>query len=587
MPPVPSVAVDELRAQFSGLPLLKDLDDETLKWLEPELEWFSIPGGWQLFCQGDESDGLYIVKSGCLSVMVKGDEGPPVLVTQIHAGQTVGEMSLISGLPRSATVMAIRDTEVLRLNTDSFLKMVELHPRLLADINKILVRRLQRMTTLKTPVDISRTFALIPTAKDVACSDFVRRLRDALAKLGFKTCVLDSASAGKSTEWFNNVEHDHDIVLYEANTEVDSWTRLCKRQADRIFLVIDANAPPSNLPPSNDLVEDKHYQPTEIVFLQPPDGGGTRPVGRWLDWLNMDVHWHVRRDNHDDIARIARLMTGRAVSLVLSGGGARAFAHLGAIKAIREFGIPIDLVGGTSMGAIIGAGVALEWSDFELESRMRRSFVDTNPLSDFTFPAIAIFKGQKVSRLLQRQFDEIQIEDLWRSYFCVTVNLTKGRAQANRRGTLWRHLRASVAIPGLLPPMVDSGDMMADGGVINNFPVDVAYVERRGPIIGVDVANYRPFGKVPPDYDRKSLFWIWRNRHKKIPGIVSLLLRAGTISGDMKARDSKRHLALFLDPGMPDLELYDWQSFDQAMQVGYENAVVALERADLSALTAG
>ena len=500
-------------------------------------------------------------------------------------GQTVGEMSLISGLPRSGTVMAFRDTEVLRLNTASFLKIAELHPRLLVDINKILVRRLQRMTSLRTPVDNSRTFALIPTSKELPCSDFAHGLRDALAKLGFRTCVLDSASAGQSTEWFNNVERDHDIALYEATTDIDGWTRLCKRQADRILVVIDPDAQPNSLPPIGDLVEGKRIQPIEIVFLRPPNVTETRPVGRWLDLLNIDVHWHVRRDNDDDIARIARLLTGRAVSLVLSGGGARGFAHLGAIKAIREAGIPIDLVGGTSMGAIIGAGVALEWSDSELESRMRRCFVDTNPLSDITFPAIAIFKGQKVSRLLQREFDEIQIEDLWRSYFCVTVNLTKGNAQAYRRGTLWRYLRASVAIPGLLPPMVDRGDMLVDGGAINNFPVDAAYVERRGPIIGVDVANHRPFGKVPPNYDRKSLFWILCNRHKKFPGIVSLLLRAGTISGDMKARDSKRHLALFIDPVMPDMELRDWQSFDQAVQVGYENAVAALDRADLSAMT--
>ncbi len=582
-----SDGVDALRAQFSGLPLLEELDEETRAWIEPELEWFSIPGGWELFHQGDESDGLYIVKSGCFGIMVKGEEGPPVLVTQIHAGQIVGEMSLVSGLPRSATVVAFRDSEVLRLGKDCFEELVEKYPKILVHINQILVRRLHRMLSLQTPVDISRTFALIPVSGSVPCSDFARGLRDALTNIGFETSLLDSESADQTTEWYDNVERMNDIVLYEANADIDNWTWLCHRQADRILLVVDPRDPPCDLPAGDRRPGRKQMQPMEIVFLQPPEVRQPLPVGRWLDRLNINVHWHVRRDHGEDIARIARLISGRAVSLILSGGGARGFAHLGAVRAIREAGIPIDLVGGTSMGAIIGGGVALEWPDEELEARLHRCFVETNPLSDITFPALALFKGRKVSRLLREQFGDTQIEDLWRSYFCMTVNLSKGYAQANRRGPLWCHLRASVAIPGLLPPMVDRGDLMGDGGVINNFPVDIAYVRRRGPLIGVDVANYRPFGAVPADYDRKSLFWLWRNRHRKIPGIVSLLLRAGTISGDMKARDSVRHLALYVDPKMPEVGLHDWKSFDRAVEIGYEDACATLEQADLTVLTGG
>jgi NTE family protein len=579
--------VDALRAQYSGLPLLEELDEETRTWLEPELEWFSIPGGWELFHQGDESDGLYIVKSGCLGIMVKGEEGPPVLVTQIHAGQTVGEMSLVSGLPRTGTVVAFRDSEVLRLSIECFESLVEKHPKILSHINRILVRRLARMSSLETPVDTSRTFALVPVSENVACSEFAHGLRDALKNMGIEACVLDSESETQSTEWYDNVERLNDIVLYQANANIDSWTRLCHRQADRILLVADPRDPPRDVLIGERRQGHEQMRPAEIVFLQPPEARQPLPVGHWLNHLNISAHWHARRGHGEDIARIARLISGRAISLILSGGGARGFAHLGAVRAIREAGIPIDLIGGTSMGAIIGGGVALEWPDDELSARLHRCFVETNPLSDITFPAIALFKGRKVSRLLRKEFEDIQIEDLWLSYFCMTVNLSKGFAHANRRGTLWRHLRASVAVPGLLPPMVEGGDLMGDGGVINNFPVDIAYVARRGPLVGVDVANYAPFGAVPPDYDSKSLFWLWRNRHRKIPGIVSLLMRAGTISGDMKARESARHLALYVEPRMPEVELRDWDAFDRAVEIGYQEACASLEQADLTALTAG
>jgi NTE family protein len=281
--------------------------------------------------------------------------------------------------------------------------------------------------------------------------------------------------------------------------------------------------------------------------------------------------------------RLARLLTGRSVSLVLSGGGARGFSHIGAIKALREYGMPLDLVGGTSMGAIIGAGLAIEWSDDEILDRMRQCFVDTDPLSDLTFPAIALVKGRKVSRLLQTHFGDIEIQNLWRDYFCMTANLSTGNVMAHRRGLLWRALRASVAIPGLLPPVVERGELLADGGVINNFPVDIAYLSRRGPIVGVDIGNDRPFDPVPHDFDSKSLFWHWRNRHKKYPGIISLLMRAGTISGDMRAREARRHLSLFIEPEMPNVGLRDWQSFDHAVRAGYEATLRALEHSDLSA----
>lgn len=578
----PTARMDALRAQFSGLPLFDVISDETLKKIEGEIEWFAIPGGWELFHQGDPGDGLYIVKSGCLGVSMDGPDGRPILVTQIHPGQIVGEMSLISGLPRSASVTAFRDTEVYRLNNDSFHRLAKLHPEIMTEVNRMLVRRLQRMNTLQTPVDISRSFAVVPLAPGVPGVDFARKLGAALATLGFRTRVIDPSSEHESTDWFDAIEHDFDLVVYATTSQLGDWTRRCLRQADRILLIADPADPPSAAPEFAGTTGRTRSQPIEAVFLQPAGATRPLPVGAWLDRLDIGVHWQVRRDDDAHVARLARLLTGRSVSLVLSGGGARGFAHIGAIRALREYGMTLDMVGGTSMGAIIGAGLAMGWDDDEIMDRMRQCFVDTDPLSDLTFPAIALVKGRKVSALLREHFGDTEIQDLWLSYFCLTANLTSASVHTHRRGAIWRALRASVAIPGLLPPLVEDGDLLADGGVINNFPVDVAYLSRRGPLVGVDVGNNRPFDPVPEDYDRKSLLWLWRNRHRKIPGIISLLMRAGTISGDMRAREAVRHLALFVEPQMPKVGLRDWQSFDHAVTAGYEATLHALQHTDLS-----
>ena len=582
-PSTPTTSIEEIRAQFSGLSLLDTLDDETLRAIESEIEWLSIPGGWELFHQDDPGDGLYIVKSGCLGVMMEGPDGQAVLATQIHPGQIVGEMSLISGLPRSATVTAFRDTEVYRLKPDSFMRLAQKKPELLTRMNKILVRRLQRMTSLQTPVDISRSFAIVPVGAGMPVANFARQLCAALGTLGFRAHIFDETSIQQPTEWFDKVERDFDLSLYVASGELDDWTRQCFRQADRVLLLADPSAPPVAGPAFDGIMGRARVQPVETVFLQPSGAHLPLPVGDWLDQLETRVHWQIRRGDREHTERLARLLTGRSVSLVLSGGGARGFAHIGAIKALREYGMPLDLVGGTSMGAIVGACLAIDWPDDEILDRMRQCFVDTDPLSDLTFPAIALIKGRKVSRLLHDHFSNIEIQDLWRGYFCMTANLTTGNVAAHRRGLLWRALRSSVSIPGLLPPVVERGELLADGGVINNFPVDIAYLSRRGPLVGIDIGNARPFDAVPHDFDSKSLFWHWRNRYKKYPGIVSLLMRAGTISGDMRAREARRHLSLFIEPEMPNIGLRDWQSFDTAARTGYEATLRELEHSDLSA----
>ena len=580
----PAARMDALRAQFSGLPLFDILGDEALAKLESEIEWFAIPGGWELFHQGDPGDGLYIVKSGCLGVTMEGPDGRPVLATQIRPGQIVGEMSLISGLPRTATVTAFRDTEVYRLNNESFMRLAEKHPGLVTEINKMLVRRLQRMSSLQTPVDISRSFALVPIGPGLPMAEFARGLCNALTALGFRSRIIDSTSAHEPTEWFDRVERDSDLVLYVATARLGDWTRLCLRQADRVLLLADPAQPPAPGPAFDGPAGHSRTRPVEAVFLQPDNAKMPLPVAGWLEALDVSVHWHVRRGDGTHMERLARLLTGRSISLILSGGGARGFAHVGAIKALREHGMPLDIVGGTSMGAIIGAGLAMDWSDNEILERMRACFVETNPLSDLTFPAIALVKGHKVSRLLRAHFGDVEIQDLWRSYFCMTANLTNADVQPHRRGPVWRALRASVAIPGLLPPVVERGDLLADGGVINNFPVDVAYLARRGPLVGVDIGNNRPFDPVPDDFDRKSLLWFWRNRHRKIPGIISLLMRAGTISGDMRAREAVRHLSLFVEPVMPEVGLREWKSFESAIAAGYEATAQALENTDVAEL---
>jgi NTE family protein len=259
---------------------------------------------------------------------------------------------------------------------------------------------------------------------------------------------------------------------------------------------------------------------------------------------------------------------------VLSGGGARGFAHIGVVRALREAGVPIDVVGGTSMGAIMGAGVAARWSDAEMVERFRRTFVATNPLSDYTLPIVSLVSGRKVSRLLRQEFGEVAIEDLPLPFFAVSANLTTGRGSVHREGELWRWLRASAAIPGVLPPVFHGGEVHVDGGVINNLPVDVMRAANVGIVIGVDVGSDTTFTSDIQAVDLPPLWKLlgWFRRHKQRPTILQILSRAGMINSDAATLAGRRMTDLLLQPPLAAVDLLHWKAFARAIEAGYRHA---------------
>jgi NTE family protein len=303
----------------------------------------------------------------------------------------------------------------------------------------------------------------------------------------------------------------------------------------------------------------------------------TGAASRWLQTLPVANHHHIV--DASDLARLTRLLIGRGVGLVLSGGGARGFAHLGVIRALREARVPLDFVGGASIGAIIAAGVAMGWGDEEMLARYRRSFVDTNPVNDYTFPLVALTRGRKVSRLLEREYGDVSIEDLRLPYFCISANLSTGRALEHRRGLLSRALRASVAIPGVMPPVFDGEDVLVDGAAINNLPVDIMHAHAPGYVLGCDAGADRSFstelapGEGPP---------LWRyfargRRGRRRVNIFQVLMHAGMINSVSSAAAQRALADTILRPPLASIDLLNWQAFDRAVEAGYRYARQALE----------
>ena len=367
-------------ALFAGL-------DEALRHaVEAEVEWLGLPGGRVLFEAGEPGEAMFLVLSGTLGVVGAAGEDKHQLVAHIHAGETLGEMSLLTDRPVSVTIVALRDCILARLGRPAFERVVAQNPALLRTLGAQVVSRFEQAMRRARPVDSHRTLAVMPvvTGPDAA-AEFAAALGAALAAQGHRVHRLRAATAiGQDADAFHAIEAAHDLTIYEGDGGGGAWDALCARRGDRVLLVAEGRAAPPERGP-----DALPWRPYELVLLQDGATASPPPAEAWLLRLGVETHHHVRRGNPADLARLARHLTGKAVGVVFSGGGARGYGHLGVVKALREAGVPMDLVGGTSFGAIVAAGVASEWDDAELRARFHDAFARSHPLRAYAWPAVA------------------------------------------------------------------------------------------------------------------------------------------------------------------------------------------------------
>jgi len=563
-------------AMLAALPLFAGLPKSVVDAAVPELEWMSLPGGRLLFEAGTPADAVYFVVSGCLGVYGPGGE----LVGRVPAGETVGEMGLIVSQPRRATVRALRDSELALLSAGTFERVLLGHPEAILRLARLTVQRIDERGAERRRVMTPRTLAVVPLDAAAGVAGEAASLVNALSRFGRADLVGRDRAGRHSPQWFHERESRNDFVVYAADAGDTPWTRLCLRQADVVLLA--ARAADDGTGWTGAPWQDGTMRRAELLLLH--EGGfANGAAARWQASLPGIAHHHVRGPG--DYDRIVRLLTGRAVGLVLSGGGARGFAHLGVVRALREHGVPIDLVGGSSMGGILAAGVASDWSDAELVQRFKRSFVDTNPLSDFTLPIVSLVSGRKVGMLLRREFGDIDIGDLPLPFFCVSSNLTTGRIAVHQQGPLWRWLRASVAIPGVLPPVFQGGEVFVDGGAMNNLPVDVMRAKGRGPVVGVDCGMDRAF---TTDVDATETPSVWKlfgvRAGRRRPNILRILWRAGMVNSATATLERRLQSDLLITPALESLDLLDWKGFERAIEIGYRDACERLAGGALAQL---
>lgn len=611
----PRLYVDQL---IKVLPeVFGELDRDTLQDINNRMTWKHVERGHILCFQGEETDSFYILISGRLQVMIGTPDGDVRTIGEVAPGTTVGEMGVLTGDKRSATVVASRDSELAEFSRQDFDELTERYPRLLRHMTHILVRRLQQANLRVKPTRLSSNMLIAPASLDAPLDEFARKLQHAteladdgkadescllltseevdrrMGIPGVSQCLEGQPNDLRLRAWLSEQEGKHRVILLQTDPKVTEWTQRCIRNADEVMYVARAGGSPSIGAVAKEVQEQEmaHQAARRKALVLIHDDGVTRPTGT-LAWLKeFDLHneaglprppgrhFHIRFNDESDYQRMGRFITRCEVGLVLSGGGARGFAHVGCIRAMKELGIPIDMIAGVSMGSLVSASYAYDPQNFEAKIEEVKSQLP-GVLSDVTPPVVSIARGNRFDQRLRNWFSDVQIEDLWMPYFCVTSNLTRAEIVAHDFGPLWWAVRGSGTLPGISAPVVYNGDLLFDGCLLDNLPMDVMRERMyESLVVAVDV--------IPP-HDLKvdvqnsvqspsgwSLLWNKLNPFAKkidLPNIFCIMQRAGelgSVYGRQRLIDAG-YADLYMRPGVEHIQMADFKAVDTSSQIGYD-----------------
>uniref|UniRef100_A0A8C1NCM5 lysophospholipase n=1 Tax=Cyprinus carpio TaxID=7962 RepID=A0A8C1NCM5_CYPCA len=591
------------------------------------LDWMALEAGRAVYRQGDKSDSTFIVLSGRLRSVIMKDDGKKELAGEYGRGDLIGVVEALTHLNRATTVHAVRDSELAKLPEGALNSIKRKYPQVVTHLIHLLGQKiLGNMQQVNGPLSgVSKwdagnpaanlsTVTILPVSEEVPLTAFTLELQHALSAIGptllltsdiikqhLGVAALDSVHEYRLSSWLGQQEDIHRIVLYQSDRSLTPWTQRCIRQADCIIIVGVGEQEPTVGELERMLESSAVRAQKQLVLLHREDGPPPRGTAEWLNmrsWISRHLHLSCphrvfsRRslpklremyqrvfekppDRHSDFSRLARILTGNAIALVLGGGGARGCSQVGIIRALSEAGIPVDLIGGTSIGSLIGALYAEERSVSRMTVRARQWAM----ITDLTYPVTSMFTGASFNSSISGIFQDKQIEDLWIPYFNITTDITASSMRVHTYGSLWRYVRASMSLSGYLPPLCDpkDGHLLMDGGYINNLPADTARSMGAKLVIAVDVGSQDETDLT--NYgDSLSGWWLLWKRLNPLSEKVKVLNMA-EIQTRLAYVCSVRQLEMVKDSDYceylrPPIDRYgtlDFGKFDEIADVGYQH----------------
>lgn len=575
------------------------IDGVLLHALEAEADWMHLQRGAVLWEQGAPSDGLFFLISGRLAALTVQPNGDEELRHEIGRGETIGASGFLDGRPRKFRVRAMRDSLLVGYTSAEFERLIGQQPQVVRRITAALAARSD------APRHTSRggvtTVALIPASDRAPLSQLAERLTSSLSRAGSVLRLDASRVDAMLTEpgiahaeenspeeerllaWLDACESRHRFVIFETEPGADAWARRCMRRADRLLLVADARDPWERSRFEHTLMRRVVTATDARTSLVLVHQDGSKPPSGTRMWLDarpeVADHFHVRWDGDGDIHRLARVLAGRSVGLVLGGGGARGFAHIGLLRALTEHGVPIDAIGGTSMGASVAGQFAMGRDAGAIAATSRKVFLEVKPHRGYTVPVLSLVNSRRTELAGRVCYGDAEIEDLWLPFFCVSSNLATADVMVHRRGTLWKAALASSSLPGVGTPVLHQRQLLVDGGLLNNLPTDIMRRMGHGVVIAsavsVDESGAFTCERVPTPWEAvRSRF---RNGSGiRFPSIFEVVLRASLLHSSFRETASVLEADLSVHPAVEEFGLLDFERIDDIVEAGYRKAHAAI-----------
>lgn len=569
------------------------LEQSEIEFIKNHIEWIHLKRGEILCRQCEPGDCLYFVISGKLKVF-KDENHFEWGLDEIGRGEILGELAILTSGFRSASVIATRDSDIAKIPAKVFNKLAQNNHQVILSIGRTLAQKKIKTETKHLSIDTQINIAVVSVSQDLPIAAFTQNLIHAL-KVNFHTFHLSSYLINQITgakeiqeddplnirigAWIDEQESKYDIMVYEADPALSTWTKLCLRNADKVLILVPGNS-------YTTVAEKKilallqtqrgEFLSKVAVFIHQEETPMPRGSSNWLKVLSSEEHYHLRWGRESDVQRLARFITGKAINLVLSGGAACGFAHIGYIRAFEENNFPIDSISGTSMGAVIASQYAMGMKYSDMIKYNRWLWVESKPKKDITLPFISFLRGKKIEQIARSIYGDILIEDLWLPFFCVSTNLSSAQLITHREGLLFNAIRSTTSVPGLVPPVIHKSEIIVDGGIMNNLPVDIARNLFKGHIIAVDVTNAKKL--IAQRSEFPSTWAIIRNMifppKEKIqfPNILDIFYRSALVGSRHQTDKAKLAADFCLRPPVESFRFLEFEAFDKIINAGYEDA---------------
>lgn len=546
----------------------------------------TLGAGDLLFKQGDVHRNMYLLLKGRLRAISK-TGGSTKTLGDIGPGETVGELAFLTDEARIASVWALRSSLLLEISPEKYMELVSSNVKIASHFFKILVKRLRQNTLQQNQNTAPRNITLIDLQSSAQELDTLLSGIDETYKQMQSTLHLHKAPSEDPADWelmFDNMENEEGTHLLISDDQNLEWARQCVIYADLLVVVLPFHADPELHSMEKKLkIYDQHslQKKLYLLFLHEPHAPRPTDTSRSLRNRPVDLHLHLRKDHDADMRRFCRILSHQALGLVLGGGGAKGFAHIGVAEALFEDGFEIDFLGGTSAGALYGIGMAFADFEFEKIYQLNKQAVKGKLTSgDWTLPVISLMTGKKFKAYLQKMFGQTHMEDIWINTYCLSTNLSKTSQEVHKKGEIWKNVLASMAIPGIFPPVILENSLHVDGGVMDNLPIEPMYDYPVSQIIAVSLNSLDVKEvKIPKMPSSWELLWDRLRRKKKyhLPGLTSLITHSMIINSKLKQKEAKDKVTHYIELNLKEVKMLDDKNWKEIIQKGYDQTRAYLD----------